>query len=219
MKNIVLTIYSICICTSLISQANVKEQKVKISTVFGDMIVKLYNDTPVHRDNFIKNVKEGAYDGTLFHRVIPYFMIQGGDSNSKGASPEQVLGSDRCGQIPSEIRTNRFHKKGALAAARLPDAINQDRKSSSCQFFIVHGYKLNDAQLDNMETDTYKFPDVNRAYYKTRGGYPPLDMQYTIFGEVIEGLEIIDLITSMPTGKYVKDRPNTDVPMTVTLIE
>jgi len=205
----------------LFSQSNIQQsgQKVKITTMFGDMIVLLYNDTPVHRDNFIANVKAGNYNGALFHRVISGFMAQGGDFNSVGATPTQRLGSDNCTQIPNEIRRNHFHKKGALAAARLPDSYNPDRLSSGCQFFIVQGYKHTDQQLNAMENDNYKFPDFNRAYYKAIGGFPSLDMQYTIFGEVIEGLEIIDLICAMPTGKNVKDRPNTDIKMTVSLIE
>jgi len=145
-------------------------------------------------------------------------MAQGGDPNSIGAGPERVLGSDRCAKIPNEIKPHYFHKKGVLAAARLADGINPTKESSACQFFIVKGYRLNDAQLDGMETENFKFSDMARAYYKTVGGYPPLDMNYTIFGEVIEGIEIIDLITNMPTGKHVTDRPNTDIMMTVEMI-
>lgn len=193
-------------------------RKVKITTTFGDIIVKLHNDTPIHRDNFIKNVTNGWYDGTLFHRVKNYFMIQGGDPNSIDAPPEQSLGVDRCVNLPAEIKPHYFHKKGALAAARKPDGVNPDRKSSGCQFFIVHGYKHTDKQLTSMETDTYKFSDIAKAYYKAQGGTPYLDTQYTIFGEVIEGLEIIDLICAMPTGKHVVDRPNTDIMMKVEML-
>lgn len=196
-----------------------KNYKVKVSTVFGDMIIKLYDDTPNHRDNFVKNVKSGMYDGTIFHRVLPFFMAQGGDPSSIGAGPNKALGNDNCQVLPAEIRSNHFHKKGAVAAARLPDAINPNKESSGCQFYIVQGYKLTDAQLDGMENENYKFPDVNRAYYKAVGGYPYLDMQYTVFGEVIEGLEIIDLIAAMPTGGQVKDRPNTDIIMKVTMVD
>ena len=194
-------------------------QKVKISTDFGDMIILLYDDTPNHRDNFIAHVKAGKYDGTLFHRVMQNFMMQGGDFNSVNAGPVQRLGADNCIQIPNEIRSHHFHKKGALAAARLPDNANPDKMSSGCQFYIVQGYRLSDSQLNNMENENYIFPDKNRAFYKVRGGYPFLDMQYTVFGEVIEGLEVIDLICALPTGKFVKDRPNTDVKMKITLID
>lgn len=211
----------VCISTLVWAQdLNQQEgQKVKISTVFGDMIVLLYNDTPIHRDNFIAHAKAGNYNGALFHRVMSGFMAQGGDLNSIDAAPTQPLGSDSCPQIPNEIRRNHFHKKGALAAARLPDNYNPDRLSSGCQFFIVQGYRHTDQQLNSMETANFKFPDIHRAYYKAIGGYPALDLQYTVFGEVIEGIEIIDLICAMPTGKNLKDRPNTDIKMNVSLID
>ena len=195
------------------------ETKIRISTEFGDMIAILYDDTPIHRDNFIENIKNGMYDGTLFHRVIPGFMAQGGNPISKGAAAGQALSADTCPQLEAEIRRNHFHKKGALSSARIPDNVNPTKKSSACQFFIVQGYRHNDAQLDGMENENYTFPDVNRATYKVRGGSPFLDMQYTVFGEVIEGLEIIDMIHAMPTGQNVKDRPNTDITFTITIIE
>lgn len=214
------TIFMIGNVSTAFTQKEETFQKVKISTEFGDMIVKLYNDTPNHRDNFVKNIKNGTYDGSLFHRVIPGFMMQGGDPNSINASATRALGNDSCPQIDAEIRPHYFHKKGALAAARLPDGPNPTRKSSGCQFFIVQGYRHSDAQLNGMETANYKFPDKNRAYYKTIGGYPPLDMQYTIFGEVIEGLEVIDLIHAMRTHKSgaLKNRPLTDVKMTIEVL-
>jgi len=201
-----------------ISNAQEVERKARITTTFGDIIIKLHNDTPIHRDNFIKNVSNGWYDGTLFHRVKNFFMIQGGDPNSIDAPPEKVLGTDRCVQLPAEIKPHYFHKKGALAAARKPDGVNPQRQSSGCQFFIVHGYQHNDQQLESMETDTYKFSDIAKAYYKVKGGTPFLDTQYTIFGEVIEGLDIVDLISAMPTGKHVVDRPNTDIMMKIEMI-
>lgn len=197
-----------------------KEQHVKITTDFGEMIIKLYNDTPRHRDNFIKNVKEGLYNGALFHRVMPGFMMQGGDPASVTATATQSLGRDNCPQLENEIKAHYFHKKGALSAARLPDASNPNRKSSGCQFFIVQGYKYTDAQLSGMETDNYKFPEMNRAYYKTVGGAPFLDWQYTIFGEVVEGFEVIDLIHAMRTSNTtaLKDRPLADVKMYMELL-
>lgn len=200
------------------SNAQEVERKARITTTFGDIIIKLHNDTPIHRDNFIKNVTKGWYDGTLFHRVKSFFMVQGGDPNSIDAPADQMLGTDRCVQLPAEIRPHYFHKKGALAAARKPDGVNPERKSSGCQFFIVQGYVHNDKQLEAMETDTYKFSDIAKAYYKVKGGAPYLDTQYTIFGEVIEGLDIIDLICALPTGKHVVDRPNTDIVMKVEMI-
>ena len=191
---------------------------VKISTEFGDMIVELYDDTPLHRDNFIRNVQNGIYDNTLFHRVIPYFMMQGGDPNSVGAYPNQGLGTDSCPTIPAEIRPNRFHKKGALAAARLPDGSNPQRNSSGCQFFIVHGYAHNEGQL---AASGKNLTPAQKAWYKVRGGYPFLDNDYTVFGEVIEGLEVIDLICNIETSKTgaTTDRPLHDVKMTVTIYD
>jgi len=211
-----LLITGLILSTSLWAQ---KGQKVKISTVFGDMTVLLYDDTPIHRDNFISNINSGSYNNALFHRVISGFMAQGGDFNSVGAGPTQPLGSDNCIKLPNEIRRNHFHKKGALAAARLPDNYNPDRQSSGCQFFIVQGYKFTDQQLNKLENDNYKFPDFNRAFYKVKGGYPALDFQYTVFGEVIDGIDVLDLICAVPTGKHVKDRPNSDIKMKITLIE
>ena len=192
--------------------------KVQISTEFGDMIIELHNDTPLHRDNFIKNVSNGWYDGTLFHRVLPYFMIQGGDPNSIGAGADQALGVDRCVKIPAEIKPHYFHKKGALAAARMPDNINPERVSSGCQFFIVQGYKHSKAQLDGAGKE---IPPKQRAWYKAVGGYPFLDGDYTIFGQVIEGLEVLDLISAMPTHQTggIKDRPTEDVAMTIKIID
>lgn len=218
-----LIIFSILLgCIFSLDAQSAKAEKVykaKITTPFGDMIVKLHNDTPIHRDNFIKNVKSGFYNESLFHRVIQYFMAQGGDPNSINAKYDQSLGADQCGQLPAEIRTHYFHKKGALAAARLPDGINPERKSSACQFYIVQGFHQKDQGLNNMETENFKFSDMARAYYKAQGGSPSLDVQYTIFGEVIEGLEVIDLICAIPTGKYVTSRPNTDISMRIEMID
>ena len=217
-------LFSIAFLSLIMTSGSVAQNKenvtrVKITTMFGDMIAELYNDTPIHRDNFVKNANNGWYDGTLFHRVMPGFMAQGGDPNSIGAPPEQNLGRDRCTQIPNEIRRHYFHKKGALAAARIPDGANPERMSSGCQFFIVQGYRYNDTQLSSMETEHFKYPDMAKAYYKTSGGAAHLDMSYTIFGEIVEGIEIIDLICAMPTGKYAVNRPNTDISMKVEVID
>ncbi len=205
--------------TFAFSQQGEKVIRVKITTMFGDMIAELYNDTPNHRDNFIKYVKNGWYDGTLFHRVIPGFMAQGGDPNSVGATADQQLGAERCPTLVHEISRKRFHKKGALASARLPDGINPNKHSSACQFFIVQGYRHNVQQLTAMETEQFKFTDVAKAYYQVKGGAAHLDMNYTVFGEIVEGLEIIDLICAMPTGKHVQDRPNTDIVMNVEVLD
>jgi len=193
------------------------ERRAKISTEFGDMIIKLYDDTPLHKANFIKNVESGLYNNTLFHRVMPYFMMQGGDPNSIGAPMEQALGMDTCPQIQAEIIPGRFHKKGALAAARLPDNMNPSRASSGCQFYIAQGYKHNDNQLLNSGKN---LTPIQKAWYKTRGGVPFLDNDYTIFGEVTEGLEVIDLICAMETHQVggKKDRPIEDIKMTITML-
>jgi len=215
MKTIITSVLVLVLMT-LHQLSAISQTHVKISTEFGDMIVELYDDTPLHRDNFIRNVQAGVYDNTLFHRIIPFFMMQGGDPNSIGAPRTQGLGTDTCPTLPAEIRPNRFHKKGALAAARLPDSMNPERNSSGCQFFIVHGYPHNDGQL--AASGKYLTP-AQKAWYKVRGGYPFLDNDYTVFGEVIEGLEVIDLICNIETSKEgaAKDRPLHDVPMTVTI--
>ena len=193
------------------------DRKAKISTEFGDMVIRLYDDTPLHKANFIRNVESGLYNNTLFHRVIPYFMMQGGDPNSIGAPMEKGLGVDSCPQVEAEIRPRYFHKKGALAAARLPDNMNPSRASSGCQFFVVQGYKHNDSQLLNSGKN---LTPMQKAWYKVRGGYPFLDNDYTIFGEVVEGLEVIDLIGNMETHQAGanKDRPLEDIKMTVTML-
>ncbi len=217
-----ITIFLLFLITSLVGPVNEEpyiegERKAKITTEFGDMIIRLYDDTPIHKANFIKNVESGFYNNTLFHRVIPFFMMQGGDPSSIGAPMSQALGMDNCPTIDAEIMPGRFHKKGALAAARLPDNMNPTRASSGCQFFVVQGFKQNDNQLINSGKT---LTPIQKAWYKARGGYPFLDNDYTVFGEVIEGLEIIDLIGAMETHQagVNKDRPLEDIKMTVTMI-
>ncbi len=221
MKRILLIAFiALNVCaTGFSQQDDVKVVRVKITTMFGDMIAELYNDTPRHRDNFIKYAKNGWYDGTLFHRVIPGFMAQGGDPNSVESAVNQQLGADRCPKLDNEISRKNFHKKGALAAARLPDSINPTKQSSGCQFFLVQGYRHTAQQLTSMETENFKFMDEAKAYYQVKGGAAHLDMNYTVFGEIVEGIEIIDLICAMPTGKNVKDRPNTDIMMKVEVLD
>ncbi len=146
-------------------------------------------------------------------------MIQGGDPNSVNADKHRVLGSDRCPKLPAEILPHRFHKKGALAAARLPDRINPRKESSACQFFIVHGYKYTDAKLEDLSGGERTITEMQKAWYKVRGGAPYLDGQYTVFGEVLEGLEVLDLVAAMSTGLYVKDRPDSDVKIKVKILD
>lgn len=179
----------------------------------------MYNETPLHRDNFIKLVKEGVYDGLLFHRVINEFMIQGGDPNSRDAKPGQMLGDGSLGYtIPAEFVPTLFHKKGALAAARQGDNVNPNKESSSCQFYIVQGNLWESSRLAMVERSMDKhFTPEQREAYATVGGTPFLDGDYTVFGEVVEGLEVIDKIAAVPCGPM--DRPVEDVKMKMTIIE
>ena len=235
-----------------------KRTQVKIETTMGEIIVELYNETPKHRDNFIKLAKEGVYDSTLFHRVIRQFMIQAGDPESKNAADTAQLGSGDVGYtIPAEFVPKFFHKKGALAAARMGDDVNPERESSGCQFYIVTGRKFRESQLldmagqkNNARMDTifnqlarkhmkeiYKLRKANdqdgllelqdsleaQAYalykeeepfmftpeqltaYSTIGGAPHLDGAYTVFGQVVSGMETVEKIEGTKTGKA--DRP------------
>ena len=193
--------------------------RVKITTDSGVIIVRLYDKTPLHRDNFIKLANEHFFDSLLFHRVISEFMIQGGDPQSKNAQPGQMLGSGDIGYtIPAEFDTNLIHKKGALSAARMGDQVNPTRASSGCQFYIVQGKKWTDADLNNMEMQRgKKYTAAQRNIYKTIGGTPFLDMGYTVFGEVESGLEVIDKIASVPKGQA--DRPVGDIRMYIEVIK
>lgn len=192
---------------------------VKIETSMGDIVVKLYNETPLHRDNFIKLVREGVYDGLLFHRVIKNFMIQGGDPNSRDAKPGQSLGDGTLGYtIPAEFVPGLYHKKGALAAARQSDQVNPKKESSSCQFYIVQGEKWNADRLKMIEQRMGKsFTKEQMEVYATLGGTPFLDGDYTVFGEVVEGLGVIDKIAAVQCGAM--DRPVDNVTMKMTIIE
>ena len=242
---------------------NQKETMLKIETTLGDIKVKLYNETPKHRDNFIKLAKEGMYDGTLFHRVIKDFMVQAGDPDSKNAPKGKMLGAGDVGyMIPAEIVYPKyFHKRGALSAARQGDNVNPKKESSGCQFYIVTGKVYNDSTLLNMEKqmnenklttlfnalaqkhmkEIYKMRKENNEEglydlqeklfaqaqeeaakqpefrftkeqveaYTTVGGTPHLDGEYTVFGEVVEGMDIVDKIQNVKTDR--NDRPEEDV--------
>ncbi len=194
-----------------------KHQYVRIATSYGEVIVRLYNETPQHRDNFIKLAKQGFYNGTLFHRVIQNFMIQGGDPDSKTAKPGQELGDgDLKYTVPAEFKDSLFHKRGVLAAARDD---NPAKASSACQFYIVEGKRWTDGKLDTVETTRMKgrkIPTWQREWYKTVGGVPHLDQNYTVYGEVVSGIDMVDRIAAVK--KDAKDRPLQDVPMTVTLL-
>ncbi len=235
------------------------EQRVLITTSLGTIKIKLYNDTPLHRDNFIRLVEDKFYDGVLFHRVIKDFMIQSGDPDSKSAGPGATLGNGGPGyQIPAEFAPQLFHKKGALAAARMGDQVNPEKESSGSQFYIVQGKVHSDTDLIQIEqrinnmikqstffkfldeereragangdsldlsklqeaaslrteevfinTQAYKIPPEQLEIYKTLGGVPHLDQNSTAFGEVIEGLDVVDAIAATATNN--QDRPLEDV--------
>ena len=240
--------------------------KVKIQTTLGDIIVRLYDETPIHRDNFVKLVKEGYYDGTLFHRVIKDFMIQGGDPDSKGAPAGKMLGVGGPDYtLEAEIKDNLFHKRGALAAARQGDEVNPERGSSGSQFYIVWGQVYNEGQLRQFSKQM-KMQKVQAAFqqlaaqhrseimqlrrdrnqaglqelqdklvaeaqaqvtgdgltaeqlklYSTIGGTPHLDGQYTVFGEVEKGLDVVEMIQNSATGRG--DRPVDDIEMKVVML-
>lgn len=274
LKTIILSLSLVLVIKQGFSQTYSKET-ILISTEFGNMKIKLFNETPKHRDNFLKLVREHFYDSLLFHRVIQDFMIQGGDPDSKHAEPSKFLGDgDLKYTIPAEFVPTLCHKKGMLCAARNGDDVNPEKASSACQFYIVQGKVRNDEDLKsfekrinkatisslketilnkpenktikekieafkkeqnndslmvyykiiNTQVDAefakiphYSFPSEHRTIYKTIGGTPHLDSQYTIFGEVIEGLEVIDKIAAV--GKNKDDRPLIDIRMTITIIE
>lgn len=196
---------------STLSRKDYKKD-VLIQTTHGDMIIRLSDSTPLHRDNFLRLVKVGFYDSILFHRVIKEFMIQGGDPNSRRAVAGQPLGNGDIGYtVPAEFKPGLFHKKGALAAARTN---NPEKASSSCQFYIVQGKVYTEEGLDSLETMRLnrKLPLEHRAIYKTLGGTPQLDQNYTVYGEVIKGLDVIDKIATTTTSKGTdKDRPVEDM--------
>lgn len=216
MKNL-LTILAIFLATSVFA-AKPAHKYVRIKTSQGECVIMLYNATPQHRDNFLKLAKEGFYNGTLFHRVIQNFMIQGGDPDSKTAKPGQALGEGDLGyMVPAEFRSDLFHKKGVLAAAR---DNNPAKSSSASQFYIVQGKTFTDAQLDMIETQRLqgrKIPAEHREVYKALGGTPHLDQNYTVYGEVVRGLEMVDRIAAVKTSKA--DRPEQDVKMEVSVLK
>ena len=195
------------------------DKLVEIQTTHGNMLVKLYDATPQHRDNFLKLADEGYFDSLLFHRVIPGFMIQGGDPESRNAPAGKRLGTGGPGyQVPAEFDPNLIHRKGALAAARTGGPVNPEKKSSGSQFYIVQGEPIGDNELKLFERRKgFDYGDEARAVYQEIGGTPFLDMDYTVFGEVIEGLEIIDKIASTATN--ADDRPMDDVIMKIVVIE
>ncbi len=193
-----------------------RKRDVLVQTTMGDIVIRLSDSTPLHRDNFLKLVKVGYYDSLLFHRVMQNFMIQAGDPNSKRAAPGVPLGNGGPGYtIPAEFRTTLFHRKGVIAAARTGDNINPQKASSGSQFYIVQGKVFTDAGLDSVETFRMhgrKIPAAQREVYKTIGGTPHLDQGYTVYGEVVKGLDVIDKIAAVLTSQAQdRDRPLQDV--------
>lgn len=195
----------------------------EISTPMGAMIIELYDDTPIHRDNFKKLAGEGFFDSTTFHRVIGGFMIQGGDPNSKDDNPNNDGMGDPGYTIPAEIVPGRYHKRGALATARAGDNMNPDRESNGSQFYIVHGSIYPGEFLDQVQNrlqqmipdSTFEYSSEARATYTTEGGAPMLDGMYTVFGELVEGFDVLDRITRVLTPSRAGQRgsPNGDRPM------
>ncbi|OQX99557.1 MAG: hypothetical protein B6I24_02330 [Bacteroidetes bacterium 4572_128] len=192
-------------------QGQEKITTVLIKTNLGDMKIELYNETPLHKENFIKLVNENFYNELLFHRVIKNFMVQAGDPNSKNAKKGARLGNGGTDyKIPAEFNKKFFHKKGALAAARQGDNINPQKMSSGCQFYIVQGNVYTIEKLKSFEARMkIPFSEEQKKAYTTLGGTPHLDYNYTVFGEVIEGLEIIDKIASSQTDRG--NRPLEDI--------
>ena len=193
-----------------------RKRDVLMQTTMGDIVIRLSDSTPLHRDNFLKLVKVGYYDSVLFHRVIKDFMIQGGDPNSKRAAAGQPLGNGSPGYtVPAEFRKTLFHKKGVIAAARTGDNVNPTKASSGSQFYITQGKVYTDAGLDSLEKfrlNGRKIPADQREVYKTIGGTPTLDQGYTVYGEVVKGLEVVDKIAAVQTSRgQDRDRPLQDV--------
>ncbi|MFC0774633.1 peptidylprolyl isomerase [Terrimonas alba] len=189
-----------------------RKKDVLLQTSMGNMLIRLSDSTPLHRDNFLKLVKQHYYDSSLFHRVINNFMIQGGDPGSKNAPAGKPLGEGGPSYtIPAEFRPGLFHKKGVIAAAREGDNVNPQKASNGSQFYITQGKKFTDGALDTLEAfrlNGRKIPAEQREVYKTLGGTPHLDQGYTVFGEVVDGLEVIDKIAAVPTSKAAdRDRP------------
>jgi cyclophilin family peptidyl-prolyl cis-trans isomerase len=224
-KNSFSVVFILLFSVFVTAQKPQKNSLVLISTVYGNIKLSLYNETPKHRDNFLKLVKSGMYDSTIFHRIIKDFMIQGGDPDSKNAAPGVALGEGGLGYtIPAEFIPSLIHKKGVLAAAREGDAVNPDKASSSCQFYIVQGRKFTRAEIDKMlkgknaRRDTkIEYTEEQYKTYETVGGTPHLDMDYTVFGEVIDGLDVIDKIAEVKKDK--RDRPLGDIKMTIKIVK
>ncbi|WP_346237980.1 peptidylprolyl isomerase [Niabella insulamsoli] len=204
-----------CSSSKRISKRDYRKD-VLLQTNYGNMQIRLSDQTPLHRDNFLKLVKSGYYDGLLFHRVINHFMIQAGDPNSRNARPGEPLGDGGPDYtIPAEFRPNLFHHKGVVAAAREGNDVNPQKASSGSQFYIVQGKVWTPGGLDSFTRKRLNgkvIPDAQREAYTTLGGTPHLDQHYTVFGAIVDGMQVLDKIAAVPTSRSVdKDRPLRDV--------
>ena len=218
MNRHLLTLTMAVLFGSLTSVAQTSTTEVLLETTEGNIRIALYDETPLHRDNFLKLTRMHVYDSLLFHRVIKGFMIQSGDTNSKNAKPGQQLGTgDFDYTIEPEFRLPQiFHRRGCVAMAREPDAVNPEMRSSACQFYIVWGQRFSSAEiektqerLDTMTHGRVKLTPEMIKVYKTVGGTPHLDGQYTVFGEVVEGLDVVERIQKADTDDF--DRPFLDI--------
>lgn len=209
-------LYLICLSVLISCNSGSDKTYAMIETDLGNMKVELYNSTPIHKENFIKLANEGFYDGLLFHRVIKGFMVQGGDPESKDAEPQKRLGSGGPGYtLEAEIGAPHF--KGVLAAARTGGASNPEKRSSGSQFYVVQGEKQTDSAIQNFERQKgITYNQTHKDKYKSIGGTPFLDMEYTAFGEVVEGLDVIDKIANVATAPG--DRPVEDVKMKIRIL-
>lgn len=217
--NILVLVAVMSLSSIACAQGN-KNTLIKIETSLGDITVRLYDETPKHRDNMIKLAEDGFFKDQIFHRVIANFMIQGGDPHSVGAEKGQRLGTGGPGYtIPAEFNSKLFHKKGVLSAARRGDDVNPEKESSGSQFYIVQGRVLTVDELMVMEQRGVHtaFSEEEVEAYTTLGGTPHLDGGYTVFGEVVEGLELIDAIANTPTDSY--DRPLEDIIFNISVIK
>lgn len=211
-------------CTAALVAQEPKRPLVEIRTDLGTMVVALYNETPLHRDNFLKLVREGAYDSLLFHQVVPGFMLHAGDPESKYAGPDRPLGTGDPGYtLPAEIVPGIVHEHGSLGAARQGDQVNPDRRSNGMMFYIVDGRTYGTEDLDRMaaraarQGDTISYTAANRTAYARHGGTPQLDGAYTIFGKVVSGQDVLTTIARLP--RNAQDRPLKDLRMTMHIVE
>lgn len=268
---LILVLAGMCFNMSYVYILNIeKEKMVQIETEYGTIKIKLYDETPLHRDNFIKLISEGFYTDLLFHRVIQGFMVQGGDPVTKNAEPGKILGSGDLGYtIPAEINPKFFHRRGILAAARQGDQLNPQKQSSASQFYILQGKVFRSGELDSLQPimdearkmsmltlrvkaiepglnklssegrqdeimtiindlrasialdaaklPPFRFSEEQKKAYTTVGGYPSLDNNYTIFGEVMEGMEVVDKIAQQPVNEI--NRPYKDIKFSISLLK